>query len=60
MVIITKNGVEGKRCSTCHIWKPLSEFYTDPTKGSSQGGRHCRCRACHLLKGKLQRKSKLS
>ena len=26
MAIITKNEINGKICSTCHIWKPLTEF----------------------------------
>jgi hypothetical protein len=29
------------------IHKPLTDFPTDPTHGQTQGGRHCRCRACH-------------
>lgn len=55
MAVITKNGVDGKVCSTCHVWKPLAEFPTDPTHGQSQGARHCRCKACHRLKAKLRR-----
>lgn len=47
MAIETRDGVPGKVCSRCRIWKPLEEFPTDPTHGSSQGGRHCNCRQCH-------------
>jgi hypothetical protein len=57
MAIITKNGVRGKICSTCRKWKPLIDFSTDPTKGPSQGGRHCRCRACHREKQRERRRS---
>ncbi len=45
-MIHLKNGILGKVCSTCHEWKSLDEFPTDPTHASSQG-RHCRCRDCH-------------
>lgn len=27
MAIIKKNGIEGKICSTCHKWKPLTENF---------------------------------
>jgi len=50
MTITKKNGVEGKECSNCHIWKPLSEYFKDCTKGISQGGRHCRCKICYQVK----------
>lgn len=45
MAIETRNGEAGKRCSTCHKWRPLAAFPSDSTKGSTQGGRHCRCRS---------------
>ena len=47
MAIVTKNGVDGKVCSTCRHWKPLDDFPRDQTHGPLQGGRHCRCKACH-------------
>ena len=46
MAVLVRNGVPGKFCSTCKEWKPLTEFPTDPTHPPSQGGRHCRCKAC--------------
>lgn len=58
MAIIIKNGIKGKECSICHIWKPLEEFPTDPTHGPSQGGRHCRCKECHRSKEKLKKQQK--
>ncbi|MBZ5678572.1 MAG: hypothetical protein LAO24_00555 [Acidobacteriia bacterium] len=42
-----RNGIRGKVCSTCRLWKPLDAFSTDPTHPASQGGRHCRCKECH-------------
>ena len=54
MAIINKNGIDGKICSTCHRWKPLIDFPTDPTHGLSQGSRHCRCKECHRLKAKAR------
>jgi hypothetical protein len=51
----TKNGVQGKVCSTCHQWKPLGEFSTDPTHPPTQGGRHCRCRECHRKAAAIRR-----
>ncbi len=56
MAIIRNNGVDGKVCSTCKSWKPLSEFPTDPTHGPLQGGRHCRCKECHRIKSRERRK----
>lgn len=47
MAVTIRNGIRGKRCPACRNWKPLTEFPPDPSKGSSQGGRHCHCRACH-------------
>jgi hypothetical protein len=44
--VTERNGIEGKECAGCHVWKPLSEFYIDGTKGKSQGFRHCRRKAC--------------
>jgi hypothetical protein len=58
MAIIVKAGIEGKKCSTCHTWKPLKEFSTDPTHGTSQGGRHCRCKECHKLKARMRKQQK--
>lgn len=55
MVIIIKNSINGKVCSTCRKWKPLDDFPTDPTHGPSQGGRHCSCKECHRTKAKLRR-----
>lgn len=55
MAVTVRKGIEGKECSDCHEWKPLTEYYTDPTHGLSQGGRHCVCRACHSRKGKERR-----
>lgn len=52
MALIERNGITGKFCSTCKIWKPLDDFPTDPTHGESQGGRHCRCRKCHREKAR--------
>lgn len=50
MAIITKHGIDGKVCSTCKKWKALDDFPRDRTHGASQGGRHCRCKACHKAK----------
>lgn len=47
MALITRNGIIGKVCSICHVWKPLNEFPKDPSHGPSQGGHHCRCKKCH-------------
>ena len=55
MAIIEKNGVKGKTCPTCRSWKSLDAFPIDPAKGVTQGGRHCRCRACHRLVAKNRR-----
>ena len=46
-MIETRNGTDGKTCSRCRKWKPLINFPPDSSHGSSQGGRHCRCHACH-------------
>ncbi len=37
MAIITRNGTDGKVCSTCDQWKPLQEFPRDRTHGATQG-----------------------
>ena len=58
MAIIVKNGIEGKKCSTCHERKVLNEFPTDPTHGPLQGGRHCRCKECHRAKAKMRGRKK--
>jgi hypothetical protein len=60
MALITVNGVIGKVCKgpVCNgQWKPLNDFPTDPSHGPSQGGRHCRCRACHRKMYRLRKKS---
>lgn len=57
MAIITKNGKEGKICSTCHLWKSLDEFPSDPSHGVLQGGKHCRCRQCHRESEKIKHRS---
>ena len=49
------DGIEGKECGGCYVWKPLSEFYSDNSKGKTQGFRHCRCKTCHAGAG-LQRR----
>ena len=41
-----QSGIQGKICSGCGEWKPLSEYFKDRTHGPSQGGRHCRYRRC--------------
>jgi len=57
MAIIIKNGLEGKVCSTCRVWKPLIEFPLDSSHGPSQGGRHCRCKECHRRKAHEKRQA---
>jgi len=49
------DGIEGKECAGCHVWKPLSEFYSGNTKGKTQGFRHCRCKTCHAEAGSQRR-----
>jgi hypothetical protein len=46
-MIDRRNGVDGKICSTCRQWKPLSAYHDDRTSPPSQGGKHCRCKECH-------------
>lgn len=55
MAIIVQNGISGKICSRCRIWKPLNDFPRDRTHGSTQGGRHCRCKMCHSEANKQKR-----
>ena len=55
MAVIVKRGVEGKICSTCDAWKPLSDFPAHRTHGPSQGGRHCRCLECHRVAARKKR-----
>jgi hypothetical protein len=55
MSVTFENGIEGKVCPGCGLWKPLSEFYSDSTKGESQGFTHCHCKSCHAEAGKLER-----
>ena len=57
-MIILKNGIEGKVCSTCRVSKPLSEYYRDRSHGPSQGGRHCRCKICYK-RGRRQQAMRL-
>lgn len=45
--IINRGAVEEKTCSTCRMWKPLTDFYRDSSHGRSQGQRHCRCKDCY-------------
>lgn len=45
-----QNGIEGKVCSHCKIWKPLDDFYNDKSKSESQGKKHCVCKECHKNK----------
>ncbi len=40
----------------CRVWKPLDAFYRDGSHGSTQGGRHCRCKECYK-KGREAQKS---
>jgi len=47
MAIEICTGIEGKHCSTCGAWKPLTDFYRDSSHPPSQGGRHCRCKECY-------------
>lgn len=46
MAIEIRNGLEGKVCSSCRVWKPLDDFPRDKSKGDTQGGRHCKCKEC--------------
>ena len=39
-----------KICSNCNIEKSLNEFYSDLSKGKTQGHRHCVCKACQKEK----------
>ena len=48
MAVTKQTGVNGKVCSSCRTWKPLSDFYADASHGKSQGGKHCRCKICYL------------
>ena len=56
MAILVKNGIEGKICSHCKQWKPLTEFPRDHSHPPSQGGRHCACKECHRSKYYQKRK----
>ena len=47
MAIEPRNGIDGKVCSCCSIWKPLTDYYKDRSKGRSQGFTHCRCKKCY-------------
>jgi hypothetical protein len=46
VAIEVRAGTEGKVCSSCCKWKPLTDFYKDSSQLPSQGGRHCRCKPC--------------
>lgn len=41
--------VEVKRCSSCHLWLPLSLFYVDLIKKDGLNGQ---CKQCHLNYGR--------
>ncbi len=47
MAIEVRRGVRGKYCSSCKVWKPLTEFHKDSSHRATQGGRHCRCKPCY-------------
>lgn len=55
-MIISVNGVDGKHCTVCGMWKPLDDFPHDRTHGQSQGGKHCQCKRCQSEIRKLVRK----
>lgn len=38
----TKNGILGKECKKCYVWKPLTKF----NKGHSAGGKSFFCKGC--------------
>ena len=42
--------METKRCSTCHVEKPLSEFFRDKSR---PGGHHSRCKQCYAAYRRL-------
>jgi hypothetical protein len=44
-----QNGIVGKECSKCEVWKPLEDFY----KGGSLGGRSSNCKVCWINSVKL-------
>jgi hypothetical protein len=52
MSVTQKNGIGGKECSSCKIWKSLEEFPKDSSKGPLQGERHCVCKECKRGKNK--------
>jgi hypothetical protein len=41
-VLSTVNGIEGKHCAVCELWKPLNDF----NKGQGVGGRNAKCKEC--------------
>jgi hypothetical protein len=55
MAVTLRNGIPGKICPHCDLWKPLVEFPSDSTNGASQGFAHCRCKACRAQAGKGRR-----
>ena len=56
MATSVRNGVEGKICSSCNLWKSLTEFSPGGrSHGPSQGGKHCWCKECHREAGRVQR-----
>jgi hypothetical protein len=56
MATSVRNGVEGKVCSCCRMWKPLQDFSPGgKSHGRSQGGRHCECRACNAARHRRRR-----
>lgn len=47
--------MEGKRCSVCGEWKPLSKFHRQP---SGSEGRHSHCAECANAKKREDRRGK--
>src|SRR5579871_5670607 len=46
MAIEVRDGIEGKVCVRCGIWKPLSYFGPNLLLGSAEGWRRRQCQAC--------------
>ena len=42
-------------CTSCHISKPLEDFFFDGEKSGKTNSRHCWCRSCHSIKDKKER-----
>lgn len=47
--IRARNGVIRKLCSTCKVWKPLTDFSPggETHRRGTEGGVHCECRSCN-------------